>query len=87
MNWTRLAAVITCLLLASGFAGTPLALAPQSGASSKTTPLILEENEGERRAMRGWPGHPDPKETFILKVDMLIVGFVFFTILRSLGSR
>jgi hypothetical protein len=52
MNWTRLAAVIACVLLASGFAGTPLALAPQSGTSSKTTPLVLEENEGERRAVR-----------------------------------
>lgn len=33
------------------------------------TPLILEKDEGERRAVRGWPGHPDPGETFILKVD------------------
>jgi quercetin dioxygenase-like cupin family protein len=33
------------------------------------TPLILEKNEGERRVIRGWPGHPDPGETFILKVD------------------
>ena len=72
MNWTRLAAVImrdACVLLACGFAGMPPALAPQSGTSSKTTPLILEENEGERRVIRGWPGHPDPRETFILKVD------------------
>jgi hypothetical protein len=36
---------------------------------NKTTPLILEKNEGERRVVRGWPGHPDPGETFILKVD------------------
>jgi quercetin dioxygenase-like cupin family protein len=34
-----------------------------------STPLILEKNEGERRILRGWPGHPDSKETFILKVD------------------
>jgi quercetin dioxygenase-like cupin family protein len=35
----------------------------------EATPLILEKNEGERRVMRGWPGHPNPGETFILKVD------------------
>ena len=72
MNWTRLAAVImkgSCVLLACCFGGMPLALAPQSGTSSKTTPLVLAENEGERRVIRGWPGHPDPRETFILKVD------------------
>jgi quercetin dioxygenase-like cupin family protein len=69
MNWTRFAAVIACVFLACGFAATPLALAPQLGTSAKTTPLILEENEGERRAVRGWPGHPDPRESFILKVD------------------
>jgi quercetin dioxygenase-like cupin family protein len=38
-------------------------------ADTKTTPLILEENEGERRVIRPWPGHPDPGETFTLKVD------------------
>ena len=27
---------------------------------TRTTPLILEKNEGERRVFRGWPGHPDP---------------------------
>jgi mannose-6-phosphate isomerase-like protein (cupin superfamily) len=32
-------------------------------------PLLLERNEGERRVLRGWPGHPDPGKTFILKVD------------------
>jgi quercetin dioxygenase-like cupin family protein len=32
-------------------------------------PLILEKDEGERRVVRGWPGHPNPGETFILKVD------------------
>ena len=35
----------------------------------KATPLILEENEGERRVIRGWPGHPDPGESLTLKVD------------------
>ena len=33
------------------------------------TPLILEENEGEQRVVRGWPGHPNPGETFTIKVD------------------
>jgi quercetin dioxygenase-like cupin family protein len=30
---------------------------------------MFEKDEGERRVVRGWPGHPDPGETFILKVD------------------
>jgi quercetin dioxygenase-like cupin family protein len=68
MKWVDFARG-ACVLLACGCAGTPLALAPQSATSSKATPLILEENEGERRVIRGWPGHPDPRETFILKVD------------------
>lgn len=58
-----------CLLLACGYAATPLAPAPQSTSATNPTPLILEKNEGERRVVRGWPGHPDPGETFILKVD------------------
>ena len=41
----------------------------QSASATISTPLILEKNEGERRVVRGWPGHPDPGETFILKVD------------------
>jgi quercetin dioxygenase-like cupin family protein len=68
MQWVGFARG-ACVLLVCGWVGTPLILTPRSGTSSQTTPLILEENEGERRAMRGWPGHPDPKETFILKVD------------------
>ena len=43
--------------------------AQQSNSTTKPTPLILEKNEGERRIIRGWPGHPAPGETFILKVD------------------
>lgn len=38
-------------------------------SGGKTVPLILEKAEGERRIVRGWPGHPDPGESFILKVD------------------
>ena len=68
MQWVDFARG-ACVLLVCGWVGKPLVLVPQSGTSSKTTPLILEENEGERRAVRGWPGHPDPRESFILKVD------------------
>lgn len=42
---------------------------PQPVNVSAATPLILETDEGERRVVRGWPGHPDPGETLILKVD------------------
>jgi quercetin dioxygenase-like cupin family protein len=41
----------------------------QTATATKPTPLILEKDEGERRVIRGWPGHPDPGEAFILKVD------------------
>jgi quercetin dioxygenase-like cupin family protein len=61
--------ILVCALLVCGSA-TPLT-APKSQAANATkgTPLILEKNEGERRVVRGWPGHPDPGESFILKVD------------------
>jgi quercetin dioxygenase-like cupin family protein len=55
--------------LACGVAAISFARLPQSSTTGKATPLILEENEGERRVVRGWPGHPEPGETFILKVD------------------
>jgi len=42
---------------------------PEKAKVAATTPLILESEEGERRVLRGWPGHPEPGETFILKVD------------------
>ena len=44
---------------------------PGSGTRTPNTakPLLLEKNEGEPRVVRGWPGHPDPGETFVLKVD------------------
>jgi quercetin dioxygenase-like cupin family protein len=41
----------------------------QATNGTKAVPLILEKAEGERRVVRGWPGHPDPEESFILKVD------------------
>jgi len=57
---------------------------PKSPAENVTisTPEILEKEEGERRVVRGWPGHPDPGETFVLKVDPKNGGsshLVFFT--------
>jgi len=52
-----------CVLLACAAAAAPR---PQVNA---TIPVIREKDEGERRIVRGWPGHPDPGETFILKID------------------
>jgi quercetin dioxygenase-like cupin family protein len=54
----------------------------QTANVTASTPLILEKNEGERRVVRGWPGHPTPGESFILKVDPKNGGsshLVFFT--------
>lgn len=44
---------------------------PSSGTTTTGTakPLLLEKSEGEQRVVRGWPGHPNPGETFMLKVD------------------
>jgi quercetin dioxygenase-like cupin family protein len=42
---------------------------PETANAAPGTPLILEKDEGERRVVRGWPGHPDPKENFTIKVD------------------
>jgi quercetin dioxygenase-like cupin family protein len=58
-----------CAVLICGCAATPSTPKLQTANVTASTPLILEKNEGERRVMRGWPGHPDPGETFILKVD------------------
>ncbi len=60
-------AVFAVLACACSFVSPTLVA--QSTMATKPTPLILEKNEGERRVVRGWPGHPDPGETFILKVD------------------
>jgi len=57
-------AVVVC-----GSASVPPAPAPEPANAVKPTPLILEKNEGERRVVRPWPGHPDPGETFTIKVD------------------
>jgi quercetin dioxygenase-like cupin family protein len=72
---------IFCVMLVCA-AATPPAHVPQSVEAAKAMPLILEKNEGEKRRLRGWPGHPEPSETFILKVDPKNGGsahVVFFT--------
>src|SRR3989449_3459591 len=61
--------IAVCGVLVCGYATAPPARTAQATNRSKATSLILEKNEGERRVVRGWPGHPDPGETFILKVD------------------
>jgi len=60
--------VVGAVLLFPHAAVSP-APASQTTNVGKVTPLILEKNEGERRVLRGWPGHPEPGESFILKVD------------------
>lgn len=68
MRTTRIFTVVCAVLVCIG-ATAPLVLNPQSADIARATPLVLEKDEGERRVVRGWPGHPDPGETFILKVD------------------
>jgi quercetin dioxygenase-like cupin family protein len=58
-----------CAILVCACATAPSTPTSQATNVTKTTPLILEKNEGERRVWRGWPGHPDPGPTFLLKVD------------------
>jgi len=67
----RSAHVITgfCAVVLCAAATGPSAPTLQVADAQITTPLILEKDEGERRVVRGWPGHPDPGERFILKVD------------------
>jgi quercetin dioxygenase-like cupin family protein len=68
-----------CAVLVCGCTSTPKS---QAANVATSTPLILEKNEGERRVLRGWPGHPDPGETFTIKVDPKNGGsshLVFFT--------
>lgn len=67
----RITGIITgvCAVLMCGGGATPSAPTSEATNVTKTTALVLEKSEGERRAVRGWPGHPDPGETFVLKVD------------------
>src|SRR5260370_41916572 len=68
MRMARFIIAVSAVLVC-GYATAPPAPTAQVTERTKATPLILEKNEGERRVVRGWPGHPDPGETFILKVD------------------
>jgi quercetin dioxygenase-like cupin family protein len=61
--------IAVCAILVCSSANAASAPVLPAGNSTRTTFLILEKNEGERRVVRGWPGHPEPGETFILKVD------------------
>src|SRR5271170_1016774 len=61
--------VAMCLVLLCSSANAPSGLTSQAASETPATPLILEKNEGERRVVRGWPGHPDPGESLILKID------------------
>jgi quercetin dioxygenase-like cupin family protein len=58
-----------CAVLLCVYASTSHTQTSQKSSGGKTVPLILDKAEGERRVVRGWPGHPDPGESFILKVD------------------
>ena len=65
-----------------GAAAAPSGRIPHPADATSPTPLILEKDEGEKRTVRGWPGHPDPGETLNLKVDRKNGGsshLVFFT--------
>ena len=66
----RVARVITGVgaVLVCGCAAPPSPPPAQANAT-KTVPLILEKNEGERLVLRPWPGHPKPGAAFFLKVD------------------
>jgi quercetin dioxygenase-like cupin family protein len=66
----RVARVITGVgaVLVCGCAAPP-SPSPAHANVTKTLPLILEKNEGERLVFRPWPGHPKPGAAFFLKVD------------------
>jgi len=89
MRLTRIFTVVCALLVCIG-ATAPLAPNPQSKNVARATPLVLEKDEGERRVGRGWPGHPDPGETFILKIDPKNGGsshLVFLTASIPIGEK
>jgi quercetin dioxygenase-like cupin family protein len=67
-----LAAVVICAVLGGVARSAPPATSNEPSGVGRVTPLILEKNEGERRAWRpiegavGWNAQPGP---FIFKVD------------------
>jgi quercetin dioxygenase-like cupin family protein len=64
----RIAGIAQVSAILFAVVAPPFTPKPQA-ADTKPTPLILEQNEGEKRIIRGWPGHPDPGESIVLKVD------------------
>jgi quercetin dioxygenase-like cupin family protein len=71
-----------CAVLMCSCGTRPSDMKSETAKATTSIPLILEKNEGERRVVRGWPGHPDPGETFLLKIDPKNGGsshLVFFT--------
>ena len=69
---TGFAATAICAVLAGVAKSAPPVSSNEPSSASTVTPLILEKNEGERRAWRpieeakGWDAQPGP---FIFKVD------------------
>ena len=59
----------TCLSIVCGCVAATISPGSQPTNGRGSVPMILEKNEGERRVVRGWPGHPHPGESFVLKVD------------------
>jgi quercetin dioxygenase-like cupin family protein len=77
-------------ILLCGCTTAPPTPKSQPTSTPPSTPLILEKDEGERRVVRPWPGHPDPGESFILKVDPKNGGsshLVFFTANLAAGGE
>jgi quercetin dioxygenase-like cupin family protein len=67
----RIAGIITgiCAVLVNGCGTAPSVPTSKATNVIEATPLILENDEGERRVWLGLPGHSEPGSTFILKVD------------------
>ena len=68
MRITRFAIAICAVLLCIG-AAAPIETRPRPQNGNKVAPLILEENEGERRVWRPIEGLTGQPGLFILKVD------------------
>lgn len=90
MQLTRFASCACALIACGASAAAQVATTTQSTGTAAPTALVLEKDEGERRVVRGWPGHPDPGETFILKVDPKNGGsshLVFLTASIPVGKK
>jgi hypothetical protein len=65
----RLARCITGVgaVLVCGYAAPPSPLSAQATNATQARPLMLEKDEGERRIVRKWPGHPEQGAPFVPK--------------------